>query len=241
MEISPVKRGSKPRIGIKNTNDKDLTTIPVKSAVEKRLQEALVAKTAEANFFRGRVIQLQSAMVLQRVYCGRIRRQLYAKERKAERNGKKGRKDKIEGDGLGRLLTDDAFFEVVVAHEAAIEAEQREKEARINNKARHEAEVAEWAENVKQRKVRNKERENQFETALQQWNAAKAVAKAARIKIKDWEVDHPKPKKRDPEYAPEPAIPKPKLKDIVDAEAENDRGSDDDPDSWTDDEDEPEY
>ena len=70
MEVSPVKQPRK--LANIQASTSELLTIPVKSSLEKQLQEALVLKNAEANFFRGRVIQLQSAMVLQRVYCGRV-------------------------------------------------------------------------------------------------------------------------------------------------------------------------
>jgi hypothetical protein len=155
MEMSPIKRSRKRgnlNIQVGTSDESELLTIPVTSSLEKRLQEALVLKNAEANFFRGRVIQLQSAMVLQRVYCGRVRRQLNGKERKAERNSKKGRREKIDGEGLGRLLTDDEIFNAVVEHEAAMEAEDREKEARTQKKVQFDIELAEWTTNEELRK-----------------------------------------------------------------------------------------
>ena len=54
----------------------------------------------------------------------------------------------------------------------------------------------------------------------------KAEAKGAGVKLKDWMKDHPKPKWWDPEFAPEKAIPKPKMKKIVEGEAEEEGDED---------------
>jgi len=232
MEISPVKQHRKQG----ETSISELLTIPVKSPLEKCLQEALVLKNAEANFFRGRTIQLQSAMVLQRVYCGRVRRQLNAKERKMEKNSKRGRREKIDGNGLGRLLTEDELFNVVVEHEVAMEAEEREKEARKQKKNQFDIDLSEWAKNEEARKKRNEERAGKWKAAVQEWGAAKAAAKAAKAKIKDWERDHPKPKKKDADFAPEPAVARPKLRKGNEVDAADEDGEEFNEDEWTEEE-----
>ncbi|KAF8805869.1 hypothetical protein BYT27DRAFT_7212611 [Phlegmacium glaucopus] len=102
---------------------------------------------------------------------------LNGKEHKAEKKGKKGRREWVESDGHGQLLE-------------------------------------------------NKE-----------WETEKKVVKGAKlIKIKDWQRDNPKPKKKDAKFTPEPAIPKPKLKRVDDIVLEDDAGDDCIPDLWTDDE-----
>jgi hypothetical protein len=72
---------------------------------------------------------------------------------------------------------------------------------------------------------------------VQEWEAAKKVAKAAKIKIKDWEKEHPKPKKKDADFAPEPAIPKPKLRKGSEFDVADDEGEEFNEDVWTDEED----
>lgn len=63
IDISPVKYRQR-RMSLY------LLTMLVKTPIERRLQEGLVAKQAEVNFYKENVIQLQSQMVLQRLYCG---------------------------------------------------------------------------------------------------------------------------------------------------------------------------
>lgn len=124
------------------------------------LHEALVAKSAEADFFRARTIQLQAMMVLQQLYCARVHRQLRAQEVKSK--GGKAKRRLCE-DGLTRILTDDEFFERVVAHFKALEEEEAEKEARKQNKEDLTAEIDEWRRNEEQRKKNNLELQAKWE------------------------------------------------------------------------------
>jgi len=64
-------------------------------------------------------MQLQVTMVLQRLYCARIRWQLNAKEVKDDQKGKKG--GRLLGDGLPHLLMDNEFYERIKAHWEAVE------------------------------------------------------------------------------------------------------------------------
>jgi hypothetical protein len=73
---------------------------------------------------------------------------------------------------------------------------------------------------------RNEDGFIRWEAAVEDWKARKQAAKAARRKVKEWEMENPKPKKTDVEFY-EKAIPKPKMKKIIE-EDEDDEGD------WTD-------
>jgi hypothetical protein len=54
-----------------------------------------------------------------------------------------------------------------------------------------------------------------WKTAIAHWETRKAEVKASGRKIKDWMQKNPRPKKSDPEFKQEKAIPKPKLQKSV--------------------------
>jgi DNA-binding FrmR family transcriptional regulator len=155
---------------------------------------------------------------LQWIYCGRVRRQLAAREKKADKKGKKG--GRLTGEGIPRMLTDDDFYKRVCTQLAAMEEAEKEKENRRQKKQDLAAELEEWAKEVEGRKIHNEGLQEKWEKAIRDWEALKAEAKGAGAKLKDWMKDHPKPKRRDPEFVPEKVIPKPKMKKIVEGEAE---------------------
>ena len=117
VEISPVKQRTQPR-------KKDLLTSEVKTQLEKHLQEELVVKDVKITYLKGYILQLQSQMVLQRVYYARVRHQLKAKEKKLEKKGK--RSGRITGE-KGRLLTGLAVFNLVDEYETARDVEAAER------------------------------------------------------------------------------------------------------------------
>ena len=90
-----------------------------------------MATQAEADFSKGCMLQLQAAMVLQWLYCGHVRWQLGAKELKAKKGKNAG---KLLGDGLPHLLTDNEFFEKVNGHWEAVEAVEKVRETRKEQK-----------------------------------------------------------------------------------------------------------
>jgi len=217
-EISPIKQRTRP-------DKKDLLTIEVKTRLEKQPQEELVVKDAKITYLKGYVLQLQSQMVLQQVYCARVRRQLKAKEKKLEKKGK--RSGRITG-GKGRLLTGSAVFNLVDEYETARDAEEAEREARKQKNLDFAVELAEWTKKEEKRVKRNEVGLVRWQAALDNWNERKKEAKAARRKVKEWEKENPKPKKTDPEYHKK-AVPKPKKKKKNSEENDEERESD-----WTD-------
>jgi len=228
--ISPIKRVRNLVTPAWMFNE-DLRTIQTANAREKAFQEALNAKDSEARFYKGQVAKLQSMMVLQRLYCQRVRRQLNAKEKKDERKGKKG--GRINGDGLPRLLTSDEFIEVVELHVAAAEQAERSRQARLNLRAEYEAELEEWEITERGRKERNIAGLQRFKDASSAWDVERKVAKANGMKLKDWDKIHPKYKQKD---FIEKSNPKPKLRKVVTEDEEE--GGDEDADSWSDESDE---
>ena len=227
IEIFPVKQ----RITNKQSKAEpvvnvNLLTVEVKTALEKALQNALKAKDSEAQYYKSHAAKLQSMMVLQRLYCQRVRRQLNTKEVKDSKKGKKG--GRILGDGLPKLLTSDEFIALVDKHEVAMEKAERAKQARKALRAQYEVELAEWELNEEGRKERNVALLQEFETMLTNWENARKAAKGARAKLKDWDQQNPKPKKKD---FVEKAVVKPKLKkvDIMEGDEEVGVGGD-----WTD-------
>ena len=232
IEISPIKVRANAKSKRQEAVKLDLLTAPMETAMEKALQKALIAKNSEALYYKNHAAALQSTMVLQRIYCLRVRRQLNTKEIKDKKKGKKG---KILGDGLPRLLTGDAFLEVLDEYEAAEEEAARRKAARDALKAEYEAELEEWEKNEKGRKNRNDALLQKFTRELAEWEGARKKAKEAWVKLKDWDQSHPKPKKKD---FVEKAAPKPKLKKIDDLPGNEGEVGGDDAENWTDEDEE---
>lgn len=229
--ISPIKQRS--RCSPANNNIVNPLTMNVQTPTEKYLQEALIAKQSQVDFLKGRVMQLQSIMVLQRMYCGRVRRQLGAKELK----GKKGKKGgKLHADGLPRLLTDDQFFQLVKEHDEDAAREKAEKAERQKAREDRDLAVEIWKKGEEERKQRNEEKSDAWKAAVAEWELEKAEAKAAGEKVKDWTLENPKPKKNDAEFKAEPAVPRPKLASLGEEGLDGDVDEDEDEQEWTDEE-----
>ena len=187
--ISPVKRWVNKVSQDHNTN---LFTMTTSTPAEKPLQEALIAKESEVQFYKMQAIQLQSAIVLQWLYCNQVRRQLRAKEVKdAKKKNKKG--GRIMGDGLPHLLTTDEFVELVEAHEKAEEEAAREKQARSETNARYEVAIMEWERCEEIQKEQNKQLEVEYHTVIAEWKTGREEAKLAKKELKDWKRENPKP------------------------------------------------
>ncbi|KAF9227317.1 hypothetical protein BS17DRAFT_459041 [Gyrodon lividus] len=107
-------------------------------------------EACEANF-KSALLGMQSTVVLQGMFCEWLSGQLAAQEEKQ----KKRKKGQLNGDGLPRLLTGDAFYGLVVEHKetSAIEEEARKK-LRDERAGLMEA----WKEADKKRLERNNSR-----------------------------------------------------------------------------------
>ncbi|KZT09185.1 uncharacterized protein LAESUDRAFT_624937, partial [Laetiporus sulphureus 93-53] len=96
---------------------------------EKELQDALHEATVHEACYKSLLRGQQAAMILQFGYCMRVKCQLATREEKEQLEKQKG-KGKIVSDGLPRMLTDDAFVEIVAEHERKQEATEHSKEQR---------------------------------------------------------------------------------------------------------------
>ncbi|KAF9440066.1 DDE-domain-containing protein [Macrolepiota fuliginosa MF-IS2] len=197
----------------------DLLSTTTQTKLENDLQIALITKTEEAEFLQSQVLQLQSAMVLQKVYCARVCWQLNAKEIKAQDKGKKG--GQVAGDGLARLLTSDEWFEVIKGHEKEQQKMEGLQAAKKKAKLQYEAELKEWARKEEDWKKKNEEAELQWKNDLEGWNKERKLAKSNGEKLKDWEKTHLKPKKKDYQ---EKSLPKPQLKKFDPLHPRDDKG-----------------
>ena len=183
-----------------------------------------MAKQAQVNLLKGQVLQLQATMVLQCLYCARVRQQLSAKEVKDDQKGKKA--GRLLGDGLPHLLTDDEFYERIKAHWESVEVVELWRAMQKQRQIDLVAEVENWKKNEAERKERNMDLEAIWKSAVANWETRKAEVKVSGGRLKDWTQVNPRPKKTDPEFKQEKAVPKPKLTKELAAPAEESDGED---------------
>lgn len=184
-----------------------------KTKLEQELQQALEEERARSRYWKTRTIHLQSTLVLQQVYCRRVRSQLKAKESKG---GKKTNR-KLRNPGLGRVITDDVFFNELKEQKEADEREERKKEQRKTADERCAEAVVAWNIAEAKRLEENEKRKEDWEQAKVDWRKEKE-ARARGIKVKDWIVTHPEPKRTDPRYRNIPKAPKPTPQQFRDEE-----------------------
>ncbi|KAJ3526256.1 hypothetical protein NMY22_g10234 [Coprinellus aureogranulatus] len=201
IPISPVKKGKG------QDSVEDLLVQESDNPLVKGLQRALEEERAKSAFYKRQTINLQSAMVLQRVYCRKLRLQLKVKEEKSKKRSNR----KLKKAGLGRVITDDDFFKEVTEQREAEKAEERLKELRKSAQERHAEAVEAWEAEESKRVEKNDQRKEEWERAKVLWEEQKEEAKAAGTKVKDWVATHPKPKRADPAYCIIPRPPKPTL------------------------------
>jgi len=128
---------------------------------------------------------------------------------KDDQKGKKG--GRLLGDGLPHLLMDDEFYKKIKAHWEAVKAAEQAQVDKRWQKQDFATEMENLQKEDAERRRQNKELDALWKDAKNEWNSRKAKVKAAGGKIKDWMQENLKPKKSDPEFKPEKAIPRPKL------------------------------
>lgn len=223
IQLSPAKCLKRPST---KTQLQTLISTLTSTRLEKDLQVALVAKAEEVAILRSKVLQLQSAMILQRVYCARVRRQLNAKETKANKGKRGGR---ILADGESKLLTGSAVFGLIEDYEVEQERVGQLQVARRKAKADHLQALQEWTKIDEERKKRNEMADLVWKKDLEEWTEKRKQVKEARQeKLKDWELTHPKPKQKDYHIQ---GVPKPKMKKTDELDLDN---SEDDDLGWED-------
>ncbi|EIN03599.1 hypothetical protein PUNSTDRAFT_77752 [Punctularia strigosozonata HHB-11173 SS5] len=186
----------------------DLLTKSPETEREALLQHALHKSEVNAAYLKGQLLGQQAGMVLQSLYCERVRRQLATQEKKEDKAGKKKR---IMGDGMPKLLTSDEFVQLVIDHEEA-ELETERTKARRRKLAEKRAKLMEkWKEDEKARLERNKAQRQRFKDEMEAYEVEKANAKAEKRKL---HLCKPKLGKV------EAQAPKPKISETTDDDSE---------------------
>ena len=214
VNISPVKPQTRKRPAQETPEPPTLREI--------ELEEKLLAWQAKTMKAKGEAMQLQATVVLMRIYCAHLRAQQEAREKK---QSKKDIGGKLDAD-LPPLLTADEYVEQVRLKEAATRAAHERQNMKKDRREAFNQEKREWEIADGVRRARNAEREVEWKKAEGDWLRERAVVKANGGKLKVWESTHPKPKKSDPQWKPEGAIPKPKLLQKVPEAASDSSGED---------------
>lgn len=164
---------------------------------EKELQNALREAEMREACLKGKVMGLQTAVILQDVYLGRTRSQLAAKEKK----NKTRANTKVIGDGMPRLVTGSAFYNWVDTQTQAQEDEEAAKEVRRVEREAQKRAVEEWAVEEQERKSRNDAITAKWKNAVAEWVVERDLAKE----------EHRRPRWKKPVRGPvERPIPRPK-------------------------------
>jgi hypothetical protein len=205
LQLSPIKHQG-PRA--RRTTINDLISAKTTTFFEENLQVALIAKVEETAILQSQILELQAGMVLQRIYCAQLHRQLNTKETK-ETKGKKGGR-RFLNDGLARLLTSDDLYAAIKAHEEELEEEECAQAAKRDAKALYVQELAKWTKDEEEQKKRNEEGMLRWQVEVAEWTAERQRVKARKEKLKQLETTNPKPKKANfqEKSAPHPKMQK---------------------------------
>ncbi|KIJ14531.1 hypothetical protein PAXINDRAFT_115849 [Paxillus involutus ATCC 200175] len=144
-----------------------------------RYQSALQESYAREAQYKTTLLGMQSAVVLQSMYCGHMAEQLAAQEEKQ----KKRKKGQLNGDGLPRLLTSDDFFGLVVERQKVVEEERVACENQQREKEELSGVMAVWKEVDNARKNRNKACREAYRDELAVWEEERALAKSKKRRI----------------------------------------------------------
>jgi hypothetical protein len=203
-------------------------------AMNAEMKEELRLERAKNMEIKGIALQTQAQNVINRIYCGRLRGQLAATEKKKDKKDDGGMLD----EDLPPLLTHEDFIKHVKERQEATAAAKKKREGNKDRRIAYKEEMVIWKAAEMARKERNMKREGDRIEAEAAWMAEKAEIKSKRGRVKEWEATHPKPKKNDPEWKPEAAIPKPKLYQKVAKDVEDSSGDEFDLDMASEDDDE---
>lgn len=121
-----------------------------KTNIERSLLFELCESEACEEALRRRVAELQAANVLNELYCSKLHGQLAHQDEKKRKKSK----GQLMADGLPCFLSEDEFYEKVVAHEEAQQWEEREKEARKRAREAVAEAVVHWKKTEEARKAR---------------------------------------------------------------------------------------
>lgn len=212
VSSSPVKASSNPPMHLPNVPAPkkprtSLLTLVPENPMEEKLIDELDEYTRREVEYQAALLGMRATLVLQNMYCERLRCQLFAKEKKE--NAPKGT-GKLASDGLPRCLTDDAFIDEVRAYVERQLAEAEERERKKDAKASYLKELAAWNEAETKRKEDKATKTEQWRKEVEKWNEERDLRK----------LEKKKPRWKKPVLGKFPkATPRPKmLKAIVSSE-----------------------
>jgi DDE superfamily endonuclease len=177
---------------------RDLLASEPETARERLMQEALQDADTRYMSHKGMLRGMQASAILQEAYCDSAQAQLATQENKKKKKGN----EKLMGDGLPRLLTDDDFVARVNAKHAAQEQAVVDAETKRMTREEHAEEVKRWGVLDEARKKKNATTTAEWKKKVEEWESERDLAKQERRRPR-WT----KPKRGKLEKA----IPKPKL------------------------------
>lgn len=194
----------------------DLFSVDAATERERIMEIALRDAEIKEAYLKKQLRGQQAATVTQQIYCKRVHHQLATKE---EKQGKKGKgKGRLVADGNPRILTDNKFVDLVIAHEEATRTAEEEKKTRRIEKVAQGDLMKQWQIGEVERKRKNEEIGRVWEEKKVKWNEEFARAKA--------EGRTPPAKSTKPlrgpllSAAPKPKTPRRGLDFVVEADAE---------------------
>lgn len=149
------------------------------------------------------MISMQATAVLQGMYIAKVQGHLEEHETRA---AKKKSGNQLFGDGYGKLLTGDDFYNSSLEIEEQAKQKSEEKSERARMREEHAMVMAQWKNNEVVRKTRNNAVWKSHQDAVKAWEAEHDLTKEERRKPR-WtkprqgllEKPVPRPKKPDDE------------------------------------------
>ncbi|KAK0217812.1 hypothetical protein IW262DRAFT_1560109 [Armillaria fumosa] len=174
---------------------------------EKALQKALQASQETINNQKTQLRGMQATAVIQNSYVHQAHACLQEQEERKKRPKKRGR---LNGDGMPKLFTSDAFTERARAHAKETNDEEEAKAVRENAAKKYKVAMEEWKKGEEDRMAINERKKEKYQHCVAAWEAERSQAKTEGRKM-EWK----KPKLADFEL--EKQRTKPTLKSFVDA------------------------
>jgi hypothetical protein len=125
------------------------------------------------------MIGMQATAMLQGMYVAKVQGHLEEHEQRA---GKKKTGNRLFGDGYGKLLSGNDFYNSSLEIEELAKRKSEEKAERIRRQEMHAIVVAEWKRNESARKARNNEVRTNHQNAVKAWEAERDLAKEKKRK-----------------------------------------------------------
>lgn len=188
--VSPVKHRQQPILDSEPQTEREAKLVQALREADKR------------DIWRKRaMIGMQATSMLQGMYVAKVQRHLEEHETRA---GRKKSGNRLFGDGYGKLLSGDDFYNSTLEVENQAKWKAEEKEERARKREGHAVVVAEWKNNEAARKAHNDKVQKSHQDAVKAWEAERDLAKEEKRKPR-WtkpkqgilEKPVPRPKKPD--------------------------------------------